>query len=63
MTINYELMGASDGTIMLESATGLIRTSESVSTISGTISVDSPQLPSPMSIPMTIKSTEKVTRK
>lgn len=63
MNITYELLGANDGKMQLDAVTGLITSSETVTAISGTISVDSPQLPTPMSIPMTIRSTEKITRK
>lgn len=63
MSITYELLGAKDGTMLLDPVSGLIMTSDSVTSISGNISIDSPQLPSPMSIPMTIRSTEKIVRK
>lgn len=63
MNLTYELAGAKEGVFVLETATGLIKSAESTTSISGTISVDSPQLQSPMSIPMTIRSTEKVIRK
>lgn len=63
MNINYELLGAKEGTVQLDPATGLIKTSAAVTSISGTISIDSPQLPSPMSIPMTIRSEEKIIKK
>ncbi|MFA5814409.1 MAG: DUF6263 family protein [Bacteroidales bacterium] len=63
MNITYELLGAKDGTLLLDPATGLINSAETITAISGTISIDSPQLPSPMSIPMTIRSTEKIVKK
>lgn len=63
MNINYELLGASEGTMQLDAESGIIISSELSITISGTISIDSPQLPSPMSIPMTVQSIEKVVRK
>lgn len=63
MNINYELLGAKDGTMLLDAVTGLIKSVDAVTSISGTISIDSPQLPSPMSIPMTIRSTEKIVKK
>jgi hypothetical protein len=63
MNLTFELLGAKDGTLHLDPATGLINSSESITSISGTVSVDSPQLPSPMSIPMTIRSTEKIVKK
>ena len=62
MNITYELLGANDGNMFLDPMTGFINNSEITTSISGTISIDSPQLPSPMSIPMTIRSTEKVTK-
>ena len=63
MNLTFELLGAKDGTLLLDPATGLLNSSQSVTSISGTIAVDSPQLPSPMSIPMTIRSTEKIVKK
>lgn len=63
MNLTFELLGAKDGTLHLDPATGLINSSETITSISGTISIDSPQLPSPMSIPMTIRSTEKIVKK
>jgi hypothetical protein len=63
MNITYELVGSNAGVLKSDAVTGLINTSEMVTTISGTINVDSPQLPSPMSIPMTVQMTDKVVRK
>lgn len=63
MNITYELVGAKDGTLLLDPVTGLMNSGESTTSISGTISIDGPQLPSPMSIPMTIRSTEKIVKK
>jgi hypothetical protein len=63
MTINYELSGAKQGNFVLDPVSGLFTGGEDQTTISGVISVESPQLPAPMSIPMTIKSIEKLTRK
>jgi hypothetical protein len=63
MTISYHLMGTSDGNLVLDAGTGVVRSTESVTSISGDITVESSQLPEPMSIPMTIRSTEKITRK
>lgn len=63
MNINYDLMGAKEGKSLFDASSGLLTSSESVTSISGTISIDSPQLPSPMSIPMTIRSTEKIVKK
>ncbi len=62
MNITYDLLGANDGTISLSAPTGLILSSQVTTSISGTISIESPQLPSPMSIPMTIRSSEKITK-
>jgi hypothetical protein len=63
MNINYELLGAKEGKSLFDASSGLMTSSESVTSISGTISIDGPQLPSPMSIPMTIRSTEKIVKK
>jgi hypothetical protein len=63
MTINYELIGSRDGKMLIDAVTGLLNSTEAVTTISGTISIDSPQMPSPMSIPMTIRMVEKTTKK
>ncbi|MFA6127634.1 MAG: DUF6263 family protein [Bacteroidales bacterium] len=63
MNLTYELLGAKEGTMILDPATGLIKTLDAATTISGTITIDSPQLPSPMSIPMTVNSKEKITKK
>ena len=63
MSISYQLAGASEGTLLLDAVTGLVKSNEAVSTITGHIVVESTQLPEPMSIPMTVRSTEKITRK
>jgi len=63
MTITYELVGSRDGKMLVDAATGLMNSTEGVTTISGTISIDSPQMESPMSIPMTIRMVEKTVRK
>jgi hypothetical protein len=63
MNITYELLGANEGTLQLDPKTNLITAGEIVTSISGNITVDSPQLPSPMSIPITVRSTDKITRK
>lgn len=63
MNITYELLGAKEGTLLLDAETGLVNTTDTTTSISGTISIDSPQLPSPMSIPMTIRSKEKIVKK
>ncbi len=63
MNITYELLGAKDGNMKLDAVTGLLITVDATTSISGNVSIDSPQLPSPMSIPMTIRSVEKVIKK
>lgn len=63
MNMTFELIGAKEGKLLLDPVTGLMNSSEGITTISGTISIDGPQLPSPMSIPMTIRSTEKIVKK
>lgn len=62
MAIEYDLTGGKNGTLDLNITSGILNKAESVTTITGMISIDSPQLPAPMSIPMTIKSTESVVR-
>ncbi|GEM_PF-1069136 len=63
MNMTYELAGGKEGTYSLDPVTGLISKGEGVTTISGVISVESSELPAPMTIPMSIKSTEKISRK
>jgi len=63
MTMSFDLSGGKTGAYSLDPATGLIKTSEGVTTISGVVSIESSQLPAPMSIPMSVKSTEKIMRK
>ncbi len=63
MNMTFQLLGAKDGKMMLDPVTGLVQSVDAVTSISGNISIDSPQLPSPMSIPMTVRMTEKMTRK
>lgn len=63
MNMTFQLLGAKDGKMMLDAVTGLVQSVDAVTSISGNISIDSPQLPSPMSIPMTLRMTEKMTRK
>ena len=60
MTLQYDLSGGKEGHFILSANTGLIKSGEFNSAISGVISIDSPQLPAPMTIPMTIKGTEKL---
>jgi len=63
MNMTYELSGTGNGTKLIDPVTGLLKTSDNNTAISGSISIDSPQLPSPMSIPMTVRSTDKTVRK
>ena len=63
MNLTFELLGAKEGIYQLDPVIGWINSAELTTSISGTISIDSPQLPSPMSIPMTVRSTEKIVRK
>jgi hypothetical protein len=63
MNITYQLSGTGAGTMNLDAKSGAQVTSTMVTTISGAINVEGAQLPEPMSIPMAIKSTEKITRK
>lgn len=63
MNITYELLGATEGTLELDPVSGLVTTGETTTAISGAVSVESPQLPSPLSIPITIRSVEKLTKK
>ncbi len=58
MTMNYELSGKKQGGYEVDVKTGLLLKADAVTEISGVISVESPQLASPMSMPMTIKMTE-----
>ncbi|MBT3748805.1 MAG: hypothetical protein HN936_02095 [Bacteroidetes bacterium] len=62
MEMQYELSGGKDAVYEIDPLTGLTITGEGHTTISGIISIESPQLPTPMSIPMTIKSTDKIVR-
>ncbi len=62
MEMEYDLAGGSQGSFEVDLKTGLVIKAERITTISGVISVDSPQLPAPMSIPMTIKTTDTISR-
>ncbi|MCK5821358.1 MAG: hypothetical protein KAH17_05715 [Bacteroidales bacterium] len=62
MEMEYELSGSKQGAYEIDLATGLIIKGGSSTTISGIISIDSPQIPAPMTIPTTIKTTETVSR-
>ncbi len=63
MTITYEMLGANEGTMKLDANTGLVTTSEVITSMTGTVALDSPQLPSPMTIPVTVRSTDTMKRK
>ena len=60
MTMNYDLSGRREAGNQLDINTGLISNVDAITEISGVISIESPQLPTPMSIPMTIKITETI---
>lgn len=60
MDINYELNGRKEAAYTIDIATGLVSKVKGVTDISGVISIDSPQLPSPMNMPMTLKLTEEI---
>lgn len=60
MEINYELNGRKEAAYTVDLATGLISKVQGVTDISGVVSIDSPQLPSPMNMPMTLKTTEEL---
>lgn len=63
MNMTFEMVGAKEGSLLLDPLTNLIKTGTYSTSISGTISIDGPQLPSPMSIPMTSLTKETITRK
>jgi hypothetical protein len=63
MNMTYQLSGAMEGKFMLDAVTGMVQETNGVTLISGVISIESAELPAPMTIPMSIKSTEKVIRK
>jgi hypothetical protein len=63
MKMSFELVGAKEGKITLDAVTGLINAVEATTSISGNISIEGPQLPTPMSIPMTVRMTEKISKK
>ena len=60
MTMTYELSGKKQGGSEVDVLTGLILKVDAVTDISGVISIESPQLASPMSMPMSIKTTETI---
>lgn len=62
MEMEYDLTGNKKAAYEVDLKTGLIISGEAVTTISGVVSVDSPQLPAPMSIPMSIKTTITIKR-
>ncbi len=62
MEMEYELSGDKQGVFEVDLKTGLTVKGDANITIKGNLSIDSPQLPAPMSIPMTIKRTEAILR-
>ena len=60
MEINYEVSGRKEAAYTIDLTTGLVSTVQGVTDISGVLSIDSPQLPSPMNMPMTLKLTEEI---
>jgi hypothetical protein len=62
MKMTYDLAGTKEGRIILDAATGLMTQSENTTLINGRISIDGPELPSSMVIPMKIRMVDKLTR-
>ena len=60
MTINFELSGRREAGHQLALASGLLNKVDALTEISGIVSIESPQLPTPMSIPMTINMKETI---
>jgi len=60
MMMTYELSGRKESGNQIDLDTGIISKVDAVTEISGIVSIESPQLPTPMSIPMTIKLTETI---
>ena len=60
MTMRFELSGSKDAGYQIGLKNGLIEKVDAVTNMSGIISLESPQLPSPISVPMTIKITESM---
>lgn len=58
--MDYDLNGEKNASLTLDSQSGLLLISESVTTISGVIRISSDQIPEPFAIPLLINSTEKV---
>jgi len=63
MNARFELSGALDGMLKLNEESCLVEGGESITSISGVISIESSELPAPMSIPMSTKTTIRITRK
>lgn len=61
MEMEFELAGGKQGSFEVDMTTGLIQKASGITTITGIISIDSSQLPAPMSIPMTIKTNDEIT--
>lgn len=60
MKMNYEMSGRKSAGYEIDMSTGLILKVDAVTDISGIVSIESPQLATPMSIPMTLKMTETI---
>jgi hypothetical protein len=60
MTMKFELSGSKDAGFQIGMENGFIIKVDAVTNMSGVISLESPQLPSPISVPMTIKVTESL---
>lgn len=63
MNMEYEMTGGQEGTYTLDAKTGLVQSSKSITSLSGVISIDSPQLPEAMTVPMSTKSTVTIEAK
>ena len=61
MKMGYELSGTQDGTIEVDENTGWIRRSKATQKLSGTMKIESAQLPQPLSVPVTIEGDITVT--
>lgn len=59
MSMAYELSGDKSGKLFL-SPNGLVQSSEMATVIHGVISLESPQIPTPLSIPVTAQSVERI---
>jgi len=57
MAMQYDLLGAMEGSYKTDAVTGLVTESRISNSVSGMISMESPQLTEPLTIPMSVKST------